>query len=212
MLGKAACRSSEQCAARGSISICLSGSDRAGCGRRRPIIGPARCTAVRSPACVKPLAGSASNGLGRANPKITFQCFARADLIAGEIAAQPGADREFVESYLAPWAKRLLSISNTQNPFNFMLAWAWSGEHSWASKAKATLSRLRACGNPRIEEAKQQEKCNARIRRRLPYLRRHYRRAAAVLDRFLQEPMSVAFAGTQRTNLSSPAVSAEPSR
>ena len=36
--------------------------------------------------------------------------------------------------------------------------------------------------------------------------------AAAVLDRFLQEPMSVAFAGTKRTNLRSPAVSAEHSR
>ncbi|KRR07267.1 hypothetical protein CQ12_00265 [Bradyrhizobium jicamae] len=56
LLGKApAARASK--ALRGSISICLSGSDSAGCCRMRPIIWPTRCTAVRSPASVTPFGG-----------------------------------------------------------------------------------------------------------------------------------------------------------
>jgi TorA maturation chaperone TorD len=37
---------------------------------------------------------------------VSMLCEMMTGLIAGDIAAQPGADREFFETYLAPWAKR----------------------------------------------------------------------------------------------------------
>lgn len=101
LLGKApAARASK--ALRGSISICLSGSDWAGCCRMRPIIWPTRCTAVRSPASVTPFGGLCVDWAVRTRRSRFNPCEVMAGLIAGEIVAQAGADREFFENYLAP--------------------------------------------------------------------------------------------------------------
>jgi TorA maturation chaperone TorD len=107
LLGKAACRSSEQSAAREYFDLFV------GLGRGELL--PYASHYLTGSLYGRPLASlrETLRGLGieRTAPSepedhISILCEIMAGVIAGEIAAQPRADREFFESYFAPWAER----------------------------------------------------------------------------------------------------------
>jgi TorA maturation chaperone TorD len=107
LLGKAACRSSEQAAAREYFDLFV------GLGQGQLL--PYASHYLTGSLYGRPLASlrETLGGLGieRTAPSepedhVSILCEIMAGLIAGEIAAQPGADREFFESHLAPWATR----------------------------------------------------------------------------------------------------------
>jgi TorA maturation chaperone TorD len=107
LLGKAAGRSSEQSAAREYFDLFV------GLGRGELL--PYASHYLTGSLYGRPLASlrETFGGLGierTAPPEpedhVSILCEIMAGLIAGEIAAQPGADREFFETHLAPWAKQ----------------------------------------------------------------------------------------------------------
>jgi TorA maturation chaperone TorD len=107
LLGKAAGRSSEQSAAREYFDLFV------GLGRGELL--PYASHYLTGSLYSRPLASlrETFGGLGierTAPPEpedhVSILCEIMAGLIAGEIAAQPGADREFFETHLAPWAKQ----------------------------------------------------------------------------------------------------------
>ena len=110
LLGKAASRSSEQSAAREYFNLFI------GLGQGQLL--PYASHYLTGSLYGRPLA-SLRETLQRlsieptvpSEPEdhISILCEIMAGLIAGEVAAQPGADREFFEAHLAPWAKRFFA-------------------------------------------------------------------------------------------------------
>jgi TorA maturation chaperone TorD len=203
LLGKAAGRSSEQSAAREYFDLFV------GLGRGELL--PYASHYLTGSLYGRPLASlrETFGGLGierTAPPEpedhVSILCEIMAGLIAGEIAAQPGADREFFETHLA--TRKIGSILCLRGP-------ARANLHGHRKRRLRSLG-LRRADTLGLRNWSKQEKYNARIHRRLPCLRRHCRRGCR-RSRPLPAGTSVGgICGAQRTNLRSPAVSAEPSR
>jgi TorA maturation chaperone TorD len=106
-LGKAAGRTNEESAAREYFDLFI--------GLGRGLLLPYASHYLTGSLYGRPLAGLREAfgyfGVERARTSepedhIAILCEIMAGLIVGDIAAEPGADREFFQTYLDPWAKR----------------------------------------------------------------------------------------------------------